>query len=315
MPDALTLGPLLLPTMLLLLLAAIFLATLVAGRLGRRDGVDTEGVIWQSVLLAAVVARLAFVSAFAPDYLADPWRILDIRDGGWSLLAGLAAALVFALWRGWRRPALRRSLAAAMAAGLLVIGAGQLWQAWPASQAPTLARLTLSTVDGAAVNLADFRGKPTVLNLWATWCPPCRREMPVFERAQQAWPDVHFVFASQGERPEQVSGWLEREQLTLDNVLIDETRSASLTYGQRGYPTTLFFDATGSLVSVRIGELSAASLGARLAQIAPRPRQRRRAPWRGIIAAWKRTMPVSTPSSRTRTRTPTRTRWKAATSP
>lgn len=271
MPDALSLGPLLLPVPLLLVLAGIAVAVPLANRLGRHDGVDAGTVVWQSVLVGAVAARLAFVATYAPDYRSDPWRLIDIRDGGWNLPAGIVGSMAYALWRGLRLPALRRSLGTAMAAGLLVFGAGQLWQARPAWQGLTLASLPLATIDGQAIDLADFSGRPTVVNLWATWCPPCRREMPVFERAQQGRPDINFIFISQGEPPSRVGEWLDRQGLALDHVLIDEARLASTAYGQRGYPTTLFFDANGRLVTVRVGELSAATLGARLAQITSVP--------------------------------------------
>ncbi|MPZ46438.1 MAG: hypothetical protein GEV05_24230 [Betaproteobacteria bacterium] len=79
--------------------------------------------------------------------------------------------------------------------------------------------------------------------------------------------DIHFVFLNQGEDPVEVSRWLQAQGLPLQNVLIDELRQASAAFQQQGYPTTLFFDAKGSLVSRRIGELSAATLGEKLRQI------------------------------------------------
>ncbi len=59
--------------------------------------------------------------------------------------------------------------------------------------------ISVRDIDGQPVSLQDLAGKPLVINLWATWCPPCRREMPVLAAAQQANPDVRFVFVNQGE--------------------------------------------------------------------------------------------------------------------
>lgn len=269
MPDSLSLGPLVLPTSLLMALASIGTAAVLAGWLGRRAGVDAEWVIWQGVLVGALAARLAFVLAYAGDYRDHPWQLIDIRDGGWNATAGIVAGAAFVLWRGWRQSALRRPVTSALAGGLLVLGLGLLVQAMPAAKEPALLALPLTSTQGEPVNLASFGGKPTVVNLWATWCPPCRREMPVLAQAQQDRPDVNFVFISQGETVAQVDGWIRRQGLKLDNVLIDETRSASEAWQQRGYPTTLFFDAGGTLIEVRVGELSRATLSARLARIAP----------------------------------------------
>lgn len=57
-----------------------------------------------------------------------------------------------------------------------------------------LPALTLQDLQGKDVALPTFVGRPTVVNLWATWCPPCRRELPMFQQAQAAQPGVHFVF-------------------------------------------------------------------------------------------------------------------------
>ena len=122
---------------------------------------------------------------------------------------------------------------------------------------------------GGELDLRQAPGVPTVVNLWATWCPPCRREMPVLGAAQQARPDVHFVFLNQGESAQQVATYLARSGLALRNVLLDGRGEAGATLGHRSLPTTLFFDASGRLVDTRVGELSEASLAERLATLSP----------------------------------------------
>ena len=272
MADAFQLGPLLLPAPLLIVLASVIVATIVARRLDHHDldhrhRVDAEGLVWQGLLVGALVARVAFIAAHADIYRDNPGSILDIRDGGWQPLAGVLAVTLFTLWRAWKNRLQRQAAVIALATGLSVFGVGQAWLAWPAERQVVLASVPLARLDGQAVDLAGFAGKPTVVNLWATWCGPCQREMPVFERAQRQRPDVSFVFVSQGEAAGQVANWLNRQRLSLDNVLIDEAAQTSTTYGQKGYPTTLFFNAAGQLVTVRVGELSAATLAARLARI------------------------------------------------
>lgn len=93
----------------------------------------------------------------------------------------------------WRY-ALGAALAAALVAGVFLVRKA------PAQEA-RLPDLTLTTLGGTEVRLSDFRGKPLVLNAWATWCPPCRRELPMMVRLAQENPEVRFAFVSQGEGP------------------------------------------------------------------------------------------------------------------
>ncbi|HZW13154.1 MAG TPA: TlpA disulfide reductase family protein, partial [Noviherbaspirillum sp.] len=124
--------------------------------------------------------------------------------------------------------------------------------------------VTLTRLDGGSVRLASFAGKLMVVNMWATWCPPCRREMPVLRDAQRRHPDIVFVFADQGESAETVRRYLESSQLKLDNVLLDPSRQLAFQTGSQGLPTTMFFDEKGKLVDRRVGGLSEASLAQRL---------------------------------------------------
>ena len=127
-----------------------------------------------------------------------------------------------------------------------------------------LPALGFASLEGRTVQLAEFKGKPAVVNLWATWCPPCVREMPVLHQAQVDHPGVNFVFLNQAESAEKVSTWLLARKLVMRNVLLDTNRQTAAAFKQRALPTTLFFDARGRLVNTRIGELSSATLTERL---------------------------------------------------
>ena len=133
----------------------------------------------------------------------------------------------------------------------------------------TLPALQMQSLDGRPVSLASYAGRPTVVNLWASWCGPCRREMPLLQQAQQAAPEIEFVFLNQGETPTVINDFLSQQRIVLRNVLVDDRLQAGSAFGQRALPTTLFFDARGRLVSTRIGELSAATLEQRLAELRP----------------------------------------------
>src|SRR5690554_5842175 len=120
--------------------------------------------------------------------------------------------------------------------------------------------LQLVGFDERPVSLSSYKGQPIVLNLWATWCPPCRREMPVLEQAQSDYPEVAFVLVNQGESAGEVGDFLTAQGLELEHVLLDPFSRAMHEVGSRGLPTTLFFDAEGRLVDSHMGELTMPSL-------------------------------------------------------
>ena len=130
----------------------------------------------------------------------------------------------------------------------------------------------LTNLRGEAMQLQAFGGKPLVVNLWASWCPPCRREMPLLRDAQLRHADVNFVFVNQMESAAAVRRYLDAARIDLDNVLLDQHSALSSAIGSQALPATLFFDARGRLVERRLGELSAASLAQRLAELRGAPR-------------------------------------------
>lgn len=217
------------------------------------------------ILLGLVAARLAFVWQWRSLYLQAPWSALDIRDGGWEAAAGFAVAVLYGMSRVKRQPPLRKPLVGAALATLAIWGAGELaLMTWPGGSSQPLPQLSLPAIDGNSIALSSFVGKPTVVNLWATWCPPCRREMPLLQQAQAAHPEINFVFVNQGETQDQVVRYLKGQGMTLRNVLIDATRSTGAAFNEAAMPTTLFFDTQGRLASSRIGALSEATLAQRM---------------------------------------------------
>jgi thiol-disulfide isomerase/thioredoxin len=258
------LGPLAIPFTLLLVAAAVIAALGVGRLLGKQSAGEVESLLWQTLVAGLLVSRLAFVWQFREVYLVSPLGILDIRDGGWAPIPGLIGAALFAFVRQLRRPDIRQPLWSACAAGAVVWGVGTLALSIETVEHRKLPPLALVSLEGAPVKLSDFQGKPTVVNLWATWCAPCVREMPVLQQAQASRPSVNFVFINAGESPQRVQGWLRSRNLPLKNVLLDAGMQAAAEFKAPGFPTTLFFDARGVLVSVRMGELSPATLTERI---------------------------------------------------
>ena len=262
----LALGPLMLPPGLWLLVlmavaAAIAMRVLDVRRGERHD--DNETLIFWVIVGGLLTARTGFIALHFADYRAEPSSMLNLRDGGWHLGWGLAGAVV-ALWlvqrrRRERARALNLGLAAAVTVMLLAFGIARLGGAGAPTPVPDL---QLRFHDGETRALRDAR--PQVINLWATWCPPCRREMPALIAAAQAHPDVRFVFANQGEDADTIAAFLRDHPIPPESLALDPAASLSAALGVRGYPTTLFVDAEGRIVDRHLGELSRASLSARL---------------------------------------------------
>ncbi|AVO60300.1 TlpA disulfide reductase family protein [Pseudomonas chlororaphis] len=243
----------------LLLISALALATFVGWRVAKRGGENPESVLFGLFLLGMLAARIGFVVAYWKHYRHDLWLIIDLRDGGFLPWPGVIVLLLAALAWGWRRPALRRPLGAGVGSGLA------FWLLATLSlsifeQGTRLPEIALRNADGGTVQLTSYQGKPLVINLWATWCPPCRREMPVLERAQQQRPDLTFLFVNQAESMQSVSTFLATQELNLNNVLFDGSGRLGQAVGSMALPTTLFYSADGRMLGSHLGELSEASL-------------------------------------------------------
>lgn len=263
-----TLGPLAFSAGVVALLAGVITAFLVGGWMQRRGRASVEYALWLLLVLTLLVARAGFVLRRWPDYLAHPLDLVNVRDGGFLLMPAALALAVVTTLVAWRRRPLRVPLAWSVGAGVLVWGFVSLivLRLNAASMAP-LPALVLRDLDGRAVNLQDLRGRPLVINLWATWCGPCRRELPTLAQAQQRMRGVRFVFANQGESAGVVRAFMDAQGLRLDHVLVDDGMQLSQHYNARAYPTTLFLDAQGHLRDTHMGELSAATLAESLSHV------------------------------------------------
>ena len=246
-------------------LLCAMLAGLAAGKLaGRARRIDVEPLLWAVTIAGLITARLAFVYLYQDKYLSAPWSVLDIRDSGFFGPAGLLAIAAVSAWLAWRNKDKRVPLLYAVGAGVIIWLAAVLLPIAMPAQRMLAPQITLADMRGRNIELTSFAGKPLVINLWASWCPPCRREMPVLGAAQLQYPEINFVFANQGEAPETVRNYFTGQVFRLDNVLLDSDRQLGTILGSGALPTTLFFDAQGVLVEQRMGVLSAATLTQRL---------------------------------------------------
>lgn len=243
----------------------IFAFMILASILARR--VDRAVGPWSSWVLIGglVAARLGHVALHWQYFRDQPWRAIAIWQGGFEPIAGFAGALLISFFhiRSFRAGV---SAAAAIGLGALVwAGADQLTGVTLGQPAPAM---VFEQMDGAPAALGAFSGKPVVVNLWASWCPPCRREMPLLATTAAARSDVAFLFINQGESPEAIRSYLAREHLSLSPVLLDPAMRLSRHYNAPGMPTTLFLRADGTLASIHMGEISPEILDTTIDRIA-----------------------------------------------
>lgn len=258
------LGPLVISVGQALMLLALLVALVVGKLAARRRDVPITDTLFTLALVGVVIARVVFVVRYFPSYGFHPLAWIDIRDGGFEIVAGLLGTAFYASYLVWRRPSLRRPLGAAAFAGALVWGLTGGALTFIEQQSRTLPTASLQTLNGTQTDLAQLRKKagnrPMVVNLWASWCPPCRHEMPVLERAQKQDSGVVFVFANQGESAVTIQHFLNDLQLNLNHVVRDPRGSLARQIGSAGLPTTLFYNAHGRLVDTHLGALSRATL-------------------------------------------------------
>ncbi len=131
----------------------------------------------------------------------------------------------------------------------------------------------LPTPDGATLRLSDYRGRPVILNFWATWCAPCRLEMPELQRAQTEFDaasgDGPIVLTiNQGDSAERVDEFFAEVGLTLP-ALLDGDGDVGTTYGAFFLPTTVIVGPDGTVAAVHRGMISRDQLDGYLADMPP----------------------------------------------
>ena len=114
----------------------------------------------------------------------------------------------------------------------------------------------LQDLAGDTVSLEDFRGQPVMINFWATWCAPCRIEMPALQATQDAHQDDDLVIlaVNDQEAPDEVSQFVEELDLSL-TTLVDQKGVVSELYNVFNFPTTYFVDGDGVITAVHRGFL------------------------------------------------------------
>jgi thiol-disulfide isomerase/thioredoxin len=145
------------------------------------------------------------------------------------------------------------SVAAPLLAVLVDAAAAPGLVKWSGGKTPML---ELLDAEGRSHALPDWKGKTVVVNFWATWCEPCREEMPSLERLKARLPEKAFqvVAVNVGESPERVARFT-REVPVSFPILFDRQRETARSWQVRGYPTSYVLGPDGRIRYYFVGEL------------------------------------------------------------
>ena len=155
---------------------------------------------------------------------------------------------------------------------LIIVGSGWIWLSQvPADAVPTNRNpqpavgypapdFELTTLGGEPFMLSELQGRPVVLNFWATWCGPCRRELPALQAAHEHYgQNVTIVGVDQAEAPATVQLYVDQLGLTFP-VPMDADQDVANRYNVMGLPTTFFIDPEGIIRRVWSGEMNSITL-------------------------------------------------------
>lgn len=261
--DVINLGPLAFAIDRLIALVLLLGFALAFDHLQRGDHPTDRVGAMLVIGVGITAARFGFVMKYADAFAQDWFSILAIWQGGfllWTGLAGAALLLVYRL-RPWRR--LAQGLALLASAGALWLASAALLH--KASESfPGFGEIV--TLDGQLVTAHGLGKGPYVINLWASWCPPCRRELPMLAQLA-AKSKVPVLLVNEGETPAHIRHFLARQGISHAMVLLDRDSRLMRALDAQVLPVTLFVGADGQIAEFHVGEISRAQLAAGIAQV------------------------------------------------
>lgn len=292
MPEAFSLGPVLISTRIAAFVVAFLAARWIGARLAVRWGLEpawTRNTTDGALIAGLIAGRLGYAALYWSAYAPAPWTVLYFWQPGYLAVAGLAGGALYAFYRlrslapDLRLPSLR-AVSTGFAAGATILAVALGSMGWfPASGGAAVGdpapEIRLVNLDGGPVALSNLRGKGVVLNFWATWCPPCRREMPLLGSAWNEYQsrNVAIIGIDVGEPPDAVRRFVDSMGVTYPIWTdapsgagnFDDTNELLSRFGGVGLPTTVFIDADGIIRNIYVGELSRGMLTEWLPRLAP----------------------------------------------
>jgi thiol-disulfide isomerase/thioredoxin len=267
--DSISIGPLSLP-LILILIAIIASAAYLAGVLSLRKNRQSRRVfgdlLFTPLLPFLIGWKLSLIITDARDVFIDPLLLLYGSGSVVNVLIGFAVSGLWLTFQWHRRKpdaavnrAMVRALGTALILTLLTTG-GMVFSGRVSADREKLPLVQLTGENGEIWDAGMATGSTLVLNFWASWCPPCRAEMPMLDRLQS---DPRFsgvtFYAVNAIRTEKNPGdglrWLEENEIDLP-LLYDSSGEAMSVYNIAGLPTTIVVDSEGRVVEQKTGAVS-----------------------------------------------------------
>ncbi|RKX77276.1 MAG: hypothetical protein DRP60_06630 [Spirochaetes bacterium] len=267
--DTVSLGPLSVPVILLLsvlIAAAAFITGSVLLRGDKKNLSLFSDLLFAPVLPFLLVWKLSLLVTDARDVFINPGLFLYSSGGLLNVLIGVTAGAAWLSYRwikvkppGLVKRALIRALGTAAVLGLAAGGYFLLAEV-EAKERRRLPIVTFTDENGLPWDISESEGSTVVLNFWASWCPPCRAEMPMLDRLQSDPKLNNVVFyavnaARTEKNPGDGSVWMESNGIELP-LLFDNTGQGMNVYKITGLPTTIIIDAHGQVVERKTGAVS-----------------------------------------------------------
>ena len=162
-------------------------------------------------------------------------------------------------------------LVTVLTTGLLITGCAADSESSVATVGKAAPNFELQNLDGQSISLSSLKGRPVLVNFWATWCSPCVSEMPYIQEIHEDWSDsgLMVLAINTGGSASEVEQFLQEHNLSLP-VLLDTKNVVAPKYGIRYIPTTFFIDKDGIVRNKVIGAFpSKAAIESRLDEIMP----------------------------------------------
>ncbi|MCX7976795.1 MAG: TlpA family protein disulfide reductase [Bellilinea sp.] len=157
---------------------------------------------------------------------------------------------------------------------IIFLGGNQSLSLSPEQQIPQRGQkfpdFALEGLDGKKYSLSSFSGKPVLINFWATWCDPCKAEMPLFESLYRKNSEVVVLGVNYNEPVNVIRRFIEERDLTFP-ILLDEEGKIAEKFQVFGFPTTYFIDRDGFLREIYVGQLDEVLLSTYLEKIGATP--------------------------------------------